>query len=196
MSQVSGNQRQVALPESPLKHVLNVATTSRARETGFDLQPGPEVRQQIADLMGMEKLHQMRFKGQLSPRKKTDWRLEARLTASFDQKCVVTLAPISASIDETIARELLPMPDGTEHSEIEIEPDDDDGPDYFDDKIDIGGIALEQLALAVDPYPRSADATLDEAQFTAPGIAPLTDADLKPFAKLADLKEKLNRSNS
>ena len=196
MAQVSGNQRQATLPEPPLKHVLEVATLSRARETSFDLQPEQEIRQQIAELMGMEKLTQMRFKGRLSPRKKTEFRLEARLTASFEQKCVVTLAAIPAVIDEKVARELLPMPAGTETTEIEIGPDDDEGPDYFDDKIDVGAIALEQLALAVDPYPRSTDATLDAAQFTAPGIAPLTDADLKPFAKLADLKEKLSGSDS
>ena len=183
------------LPEAPLKHVFDVATLSRARETRFDLRPDAGTRQRIAGFMGIEALEQMRFKGHLQPRRKTEWRLEARLTASLQQACVVTLAPVPAAIDETIVRELLPIPAGTEEIEIEVGPDEDDGPDYFEDQIDVGAIALEQLALALEPYPRAAEAALDAAQFTAPGIAPLTDADLKPFAKLASLKEKLSKSD-
>ena len=183
------------LPEAPLQHVLDVATLSRARETRFDLQPDSGVRKKIAAFLGIEKLDQMRFKGQLAPRRKTEWRLEGRLTASLEQACVVTLGPVPVTIDETIVRELLPLPADSELDEIDVELDEDDGPDYFEDQIDVGAIALEQVALALDPYPRVDDAALDAVQFAAPGVAPLTDADLKPFAKLADLKEKLSRSD-
>lgn len=197
MARSSGTRTEDHLPEAPLKHVFDVATLSRARETRFDLHPNFDERQSIAGFMGIEALDQMRFKGHVQPRRKTEWRLEARLTAAVQQACVVTLAPVPATIDQTIVLELLPLPAGTEPIEIEVGPDedDDDGPDFFEDRIDVGAIALEQLALALDPYPRAADAELEAAQFTGPGMAPLTDADLKPFAKLASLKDKLSKSD-
>ena len=197
MARSSGTRTEDHLPEAPLKHVFDVATLSRARETRFDLHPDFDERQSIADFMGIEALDQMRFKGHIQPRRKTEWRLEARLTAAVQQACVVTLAPVPARIDQTIVLELLPLPAGTEPIEVEVGPeeDDDDGPDYFEDRIDVGAIALEQLALALDPYPRAPDAELDAAQFAGPGVAPLTDTDLKPFAKLASLKDKLSKSD-
>ena len=195
MARSSGTRTEDHLPDAPLKHVFDVATLSRARETRFDLHPGSDERQSIADFMGIEALDQMRFKGHLQPLRKSEWRLEARLTAAVQQACVVTLAPVPAAIDEKIVRELLPLPAGTEAIEVEVGPEEEDGPDYFEDRIDVGAIALEQLALALDPYPRAADAKLEDAQFAGPGVAPMTDADLKPFAKLASLKDKLSKSD-
>jgi hypothetical protein len=60
--------------------------------------------------------------------------------------------------------------------------------------IDPGLLAVESLALALDPYPRASGVPRAEYQAAPPGVAPLADDDLKPFAKLAVLKEKLGEA--
>ena len=69
------------------------------------------------------------------------------------------------------------MPDGTE-----AEDDDPEAPDdipYGGGSIDLGEAAAEQLALALDPYPRRPGAVLAETTAAA---------DRSPFAALARLQ--------
>lgn len=72
----------------------------------------------------------------------------------------------------------------------------DDSVEPLPDVIDVGVVATEALALALPLYPRAEGAELGEAVFTAPGEAPLRDGDLKPFAGLAALKDRLGGGNS
>ena len=196
MARKSRKKAEAELPEAPMQHPLEVATLSRAIETSFDLQPDRAMLDRIAGYLGLESLNALRFKGQIQPRRKENWRVEARLTATLEQACVITLAPVPEKIDEQIIRELIPAHQIRETAEPEIELDAEDGPDTFEDQIDIAAIALEQLALALETYPRAQGAELKSDNFSAPGIAPLTDADLKPFAKLAALKEQLENKDS
>ena len=53
----------------------------------------------------------------------------------------------------------------------------------------------EALALALPDYPRAPDATLENAQVTEPGIAPMSDEDARPFAALAGLRDKLQKKS-
>lgn len=191
MGKKSKTQARTELPQVPYSHALEVGALSRAIETSFDLQPDRAMLDRIAAFLNVEQISDFRFKGELAPRRKDEWRLKARLTAELEQACVISLSPVAEKIDEEIVRELLPGPNPELEDELELGPDDDEGPDYFQDRIDLAAIALEQLALALDPYPRAEDAKLEGSQFTEPGIEPLKDADLKPFAGLAGLKEKL-----
>jgi len=49
------------------------------------------------------------------------------------------------------------------------------------------------LSLALPAFPRSADASLGDAQFTAPGQEPMTNEDAKPFAGLGALRDALEK---
>jgi hypothetical protein len=52
-------------------------------------------------------------------------------------------------------------------------------------------VATEALALALPAYPRRDGATLGaHAASAPPGAAPLTDAEVRPFAALAALRAK------
>ena len=74
-------------------------------------------------------------------------------------------------------------PSGTE---ILVDPEEDDEIEPLTDRIDLGLVAVEALALALPPYPRTPGATLaGEAD-----AAPEDDAP-KPFAALAALRGKL-----
>ncbi len=196
MARKSKKKAEVELPQAPMQHLLEVATLSRAVETSFDLQPDRAMLDRIAEYLGLETLSALRFKGQIQPRRKENWRIDARLTAVLEQACVITLAPVPEKIDEQITRALIPAHQVPDTDEAEIELGAEDGPDTFEDLIDIAAVALEQLALALDPYPRAKGAELKSDTFAAPGVAPLSDADLKPFAKLAALKQQLENKDS
>lgn len=73
------------------------------------------------------------------------------LDARVVQDCVVTLEPVSQSVREAFAVRFVPEGE-------ETDDDDPDSPDevtYGGGRLDLGEAAVEQLALALDPYPRS-----------------------------------------
>lgn len=99
------------------------------------------------------------------------------MNAHVTQLCVVTLEPFEAAIEERAELRFVPAAK-LESEEEEIAPESLEGPDeipYEDDIIDLGEALAEQLALALDPYPRKPGAVLpDEA----------TDGDASPFSAL------------
>ena len=85
---------------------------------------------------------------------------EGALDAAVLQSCVVTLDPVAQRVAERFV--ILFVPAGREPED----GDDPDSPDhipYEGRSIDLGEAAAEQLALALDPYPRSPGAILDPA---------------------------------
>ncbi len=80
-------------------------------------------------------------------------RIEAsgRLRARVVQTSVVSLEPFAAEIAEDFACAFVPA--GTETDEID--PETEDELPYEGGVLDLGEAAAEQLALALDPYPRA-----------------------------------------
>jgi uncharacterized metal-binding protein YceD (DUF177 family) len=111
-------------------------------------------------------------------------RAEGRLAASLDQRCVITNDPVPAHIDEPFALLFVAEPESGADEEVELEEADCDVVFHDGSVIDLGSAIADTLALALDPYPRSAgaDAALKEA-----GV--LSEADASPFAVLAQLKK-------
>ncbi len=82
-------------------------------------------------------------------------RVEGELTARVTYRCVVSLEPFDADIEEPIEVKFLPRDERTPAAELLAVSLDDDEPDELvDGKIDLGAIAAEFLTLALDPYPR------------------------------------------
>ena len=101
---------------------------------------------------------------------------DGALDARVVQSCVVSLEPVEQEVHELFTLRFVP-------SGEEREDDDPEAPDelpYEGGRIDLGEAAAEQLALALDPYPRRPDAVL-EAGGEEDGTA-------NPFAGLAWLK--------
>ena len=116
-------------------------------------------------------------------------RATGRLKAALEQACVATGEPVPAHVDEAFDLLFLPEPKiGRPDEEIELGADELDVIFHDGAAIDLGGAIADTLALALDPYPRSAgaDAALKEA-----GV--LSEEEAGPFAALAALKEKLGR---
>lgn len=181
------DKAQETLPE--LGPVFRVATLAARKPTRFDLKPGAGALAALAGLLGITAVRDLRFKGELRPQGRHDWALEAELSAEVEQPCSVTLAPVVTQVREVVRRRFLaemPEPQG---DEAEIPEDDTLEP--LGEAISPGAVAAEALALALPLYPRAPDAALEETAFAAPGAAPLRDEDLRPFAGLAGLAQKL-----
>lgn len=114
-------------------------------------------------------------------------RATGRLKASLEQSCVATGEPVSALVDEAFNILFVPEPRaGEADEEVELGADELDTMFHNGSAIELGSAIVDSLALALDPYPRSAaaDAALKEA-----GV--LSEEEAGPFAALAALKEKL-----
>jgi uncharacterized metal-binding protein YceD (DUF177 family) len=108
------------------------------------------------------------------------FRCRGELRARVVQACVVTGEPVSADVVAPFERYLVvgAAPAGA----IDIDPDERDV-DYLDEPVvDVGAIAVEELALALDPYPRAADA---DAALAASNEATDATEPRRPFAALA-----------
>lgn len=172
-----------------LSHPLRVAALSNRKPVRFDLKPDAAARAAIAADLDITALPAFRFKGELRPLGRQDFVLEAAMEATVEQPCSVTLQPVITKLTETVSRRYdadFVFPEGDE-----VEMPEDDNVEPLPEVIDVGVVATEALALALPLYPRAEGAELGEAVFAAPGQAPLRDGDLKPFASLAALKDRL-----
>ena len=119
-------------------------------------------------------------------------RADGRLAAALEQSCVVTNEPVPAMIDEPFSLTFTPEPAaGRADEEIELGSADCDTVFYDGARIDLGGALADTLALALDPYPRSAGA---EAALRDAGV--LSEEQAGPFGALAGLKAKLSGNES
>jgi len=152
----------------------------------LDLIATEEEKTAIADRLGLLSLDRLEAHAVLS-RDGQSVQVTGRLKALLDQPCVATGEAVPAHIDEPFELRFVPEPAVAARDE-EVELDEADLDTVFHDgsAIDLGGAITDTLALALDPYPRSAgaDAALKEA-----GV--LTEEEASPFAALAALKSKL-----
>jgi uncharacterized metal-binding protein YceD (DUF177 family) len=178
-------------PSNPeFARVLDLSQFGDSSGIDFDVAPDAEEAAAIARLMGAQRVKKLRLSGQLSPLAGAGWRLEATLGASVVQTCVVTLDPVTTRIDQAVRRSFLPESEA-KAAEVTVEPDEDDEIEPLSERIDLGLVAIEALALALPAYPRKPGATLAQHSFAAAGLRPLEDEELRPFAVLAALKDKL-----
>jgi uncharacterized metal-binding protein YceD (DUF177 family) len=169
-------------------HPLRLSDLAARKPTRFALAPDAAERARIAAGLGILGIESLAFKGTLTPRGRRDWMLEAELSARIVQACVVTTEPVASDIAEKVERiYLAEMPD-VEGEEIEMPEDDRVEP--LPDVVDLGAVLTEALSLALPPYPRAPGAEFGAAHYAAPGVTPLTDETLRPFAGLADLLKK------
>jgi hypothetical protein len=148
------------------------------------LEPDEAVRANVAKVLEAEAVPALTADVRLGP-----WmdgvEMSARLKATVTRTCGVTLDPFDETVDERFVLRFVPAgspnapPEPTgEEQEIDLEAD--DPPDVVaGDSIDIGAYLVEQLALALDPFPRKPDAVFEP---------PAADPSFSPFAALAALK--------
>lgn len=154
----------------------------------IDLVADEEDRRGVAERLGLLSLERLEAHAVLT-RDGERIRAAGRLKAALDQACVATGEPCPAHIDEPFDIMFVPEPSvGSAEEEVELGEADLDMVFHDGLAIELGAAIADTLALALDPYPRSAgaDAALKEA-----GV--LTEEEASPFAALAALKQQMGK---
>jgi len=169
--------------------------TVRDRVVEVSVAPGPAERAAIARWLGIEALDSLKAVIQMSRSDADEYAYRGHFEADVVQACVITLAPVPAHLSGEIRRKfkVLERP-STRRRKSAIEPSaaipaiidlaaaDEDSPELLDQPVlDLAAPLLEELSLALDPYPKAPGAAFD-----APP-EPSAPAD-NPFAVLEKLK--------
>ena len=168
----------------PIARVFDFADLSEAGyETAVAATPAErEALARWAEVSGMPKFEARISLERISP---TRFRYGAALDAEVTQNCVVTLEPVTSAIQRKFHRELQFRPHrlADKGGEIALSSADDDAPEEIDSlRFDLAGPLLEELSLAIDPYPRAPGVV-----FEAPGDG--DEVAESPFAVLKGLKQ-------
>ena len=142
------------------------------------LKANPAECAALARRFGIPAVNRLEAVVRLQPETGGGVSVRGRLSAEVVQECVVTLEPVTQTVEEEVVLRIL----GPEE-----EPSDDpEAPDEIaaeGDSVDLGEAIAEQLSLALDPYPRAPGAALpgeEEGGEAAP---------TGPFAALAAFKK-------
>jgi uncharacterized metal-binding protein YceD (DUF177 family) len=165
-------------------------------EKGADLtlKPSADERDKIAEWLGIESLEALQAQVKLTRSASGSYRYRGHFEADVVQTCVVTLEPLHARLSGDFEREFHLAPavapikrrGKSEPPPVTAIADlADDGPETIDSPIvDVAAPVLEELSLALDPYPRK------------PGVAyvPPEEGDAaavkeSPFSVLKNLKQ-------
>ncbi len=154
-----------------------------------EISAGPDERAALAERFGLLSLERLDATIELRRANGGDLiRLSGRLFAEVRQACVVTLEPVTSHLEEdfTLLYTLCPGPPRPGGAEVVVEVEEEEPPEPIGPGgIDLGEAVAQQLALALDPYPRAPGARLPEA--AGPDAAAEPGAE-SPFAVLERLK--------
>ncbi len=121
----------------------------------FAIAAEPSERVALARRFGLERIDRLRAEGTVArapgePLVTLTGRLEAEVT----QLCVVTLEPVASRLEVELQR-LFALGRGSQKEEILVDPLREEPEPLEGELLDLGEIVAEELALALDPYPRS-----------------------------------------
>ncbi|TAK98989.1 MAG: DUF177 domain-containing protein [Rhodospirillaceae bacterium] len=122
----------------------------------------------------------------------------ARFEADITQTCVVTLQPLATTVNEevirhfTVPRRKAPTvsagakaPTDMDTSDGWIDPNEEVPDPIVDGCIDLGAMVVEELSLAIDPYPRAPGASFSDLGVS---VSPPLPQSSSPFAALAGFR--------
>lgn len=150
-----------------------------------------EERGRLAQLFGIESLQSFTFDYTLQPVATDRAHLSGDIHAVLTQLCVLTLEPVLERVDEAVSVDCWPQEqigrDDPDLSQADPQglPADPPAP-IVNGRIDVGAVAGEILASAINPYPRK-----DDAEFAWRDPKDVDGQASGPFAELAKLKPKL-----
>ena len=159
----------------------------------------PEERRRLAERLGLISLERLDAVVWVRrPRDSGLVRLHGRYEAELTQACVVTLEPLRArlarffsvayDLAEAAGQETTAIEVAIEAA-VEIDVEQEDPPEAVGPEgLDLGETVVQQLAVAIDPYPRAAGADLGRATWPA-GTEPETRK-ASPFQVLEALKDR------
>lgn len=157
--------------------------------TGISFEADERARDALARRFGILEVLRLAGRAKVRPYRKHGLTLDCDFEAEVVQACVVTLDPVVQSIREIFVQRYLPanMIEPEADIEFEVDIDAEDAPEAMSGYgIDVGEAVTERLALAIDPYPRKAEAAYSESR---EGADDAPEKPENPFAALEKLKK-------
>jgi uncharacterized metal-binding protein YceD (DUF177 family) len=171
------------MPESaPFRRIVRVEAIPQDGQT-LAIEASPSEREALALLYRIPAIAALTATLRVERAGQGGARVMGAVHAEFTQVCVVSLEPFAATVDEDIDVKFAPQPEGNsgrrplrETETVSIADEDEPDP-VIEGKIDVGALAAEFFALALDPYPRKPG-----VEFAAPAESARA---YSPFAALA-----------
>jgi len=170
------------MSDFPISQNFELGRLSQAGDAVV-IAPSKDDLARIAEWADVDAVETFRAAVDLKKVTPTRFAIDAVLDADIVQSCVVTLEPVKSHIARTFHRDLFLTQTKPAMGEIDLAPVDEDGREEIASlRYDLAVPVLEELALAIDPYPR------------APGVEfeppPDDDQPEHPFAALKALKKE------
>ncbi len=157
-------------PAVPAPLSRPVALAGIVRQQRITVTATDEECSAVSSLFGLPAIATLSGRFVVTPERRGQFRVHLEVTAAVTQTCVVTLEPVEQSIVEQATLILMPHDIAARTEERADEPD---IIPVSGQNTDFGILLTEQLALALDPYPRKRDAELPPAT-RANGGSPFT----------------------
>lgn len=121
-------------------------------------------RQALARRFGLQEISALTGDFTLS-HEAAGYRARGRVQASVVQSCAISAEPVPEDVDEPVdVLFVRSLPEAEPEAEFEISETECDTVLLTGQGIDLGELAAETMALALDPYPRATDAVIAEAR--------------------------------
>lgn len=161
------------------------------RELVREIEATPAERAALADRLDLVALDSLTATLRLRRLPDGLIRVSGRFAAEVVQSCVVTLAPVSARCAEEFTVLFGEAPAGeVVGREIEIDAVGADEPEPIErGAIDLGEAVVQNLAVALDPYPRAQGAEVPQ-QYSAEPEANGGRGVPNPFTRLSKLRDR------
>lgn len=156
--------------------------------TEMTIDADAEERQALARRFDIPALHALSAHFVATPWRRGGVALRGQVSAEVEQLSVVSLEPVRSLIAEQVVRYFqADMAPGHNPAVLGVEALEDEEPEVISGgAIDLGEIAAEELALALDPYPRRPGEVFREETGQESDDRPPDS----PFAVLSRLKEQ------
>lgn len=157
-----------------------------AAEQRREVSAEPAEREALARRFGLIALDRLSASVKLARHAGDVIGISGRLVADVVQSCVVSLAPVPAHVETDFTVSYSAAASG--RAAVELDPTADDGPEpLIDGEIDLGDTIAQELAIALDPYPRAPGAAVPPV--AANPLDGRTDRK-RPFSALEGLKKR------
>jgi uncharacterized metal-binding protein YceD (DUF177 family) len=180
--------RKAAEGTLPFSRIIRADDAGPARQGR--IEASAQEREQLAKLFKVDGIGSLTFEYELAPLPSQRYRLTGEVQGELTQLCGVTLEPVLEHIREDISLEYWPerlvTRAAAEAGETEDSLEHDPPEPLIGGKIDLGHLAAEIFATAINPYPRKEGVSFDWQDEKAVAQA----ESIKPFAALSKLKGK------
>ena len=177
-----------------MESVLRLSELNQSKPFKFHLRLSNQKVSELIRSLDLLNIKKVSLVGSLSPLSIYEWSLKAVLKATVKQKCVISFKPVQTIVNDKISRTFSAS---ALHNNYDAD-DDGTSPVIFDDslhelndEIDLAELICEELTLILPLYPKIEGVELGYYSVTELGAKPLNEENVKPFAQLSELKDKL-----